>query len=391
MKNNKKYQVFVTKAFVNEICDLLFIDSGYRDCVQNIETIGFDGEFFITRHSKKYYIKLGKALKLVFPYLNESEISDTVNKYRKKTKGDYYDDIVVTRDIDEVYNLYHYSSGTIGSSCMRGKGHYYDDLQRTETISIAYIINDEEEVLGRALLWEAKDLHGESYKLMDRVYYHNEQSLRSLLQWGRDNGYCVKEEQNFSNSNFVTPDGMILDKAFKVMLDSSLDEAPYMDTFKYYGFKDYDENTPCLYTREIKGKDLLLLDSTDGTVNNNSNLVCCDHCNDSFNSANEGAYIPNTGYVCDDCLYEYYYYTVDTSEYVYHDDVYITRNGDAYASNKNLIYCDDIAEYVHQNDDWAYIEDLCEYWYNYEDAYYHEDDCCYYSYPEQIKEDETNV
>jgi len=91
----------------------------------------------------------------------------------------------------------------------------------------------------RALLWDdVKDNHGNSYKVMDRIYSVYDYEISSFKQWASDHGYIYKLEQSAkSELQFVTQNGVEVLHLKTNLVKWTGCLYPYVDTFKYLNYR----------------------------------------------------------------------------------------------------------------------------------------------------------
>lgn len=125
-------------------------------------------------------------------------------------------------------------SGTLLDSCMRGHGDYYYDLDESDKVDLAYCINPDGELVGRALVWT--DIEGR--RLMDRIY-GQDKTVQAFKNYAKEHGMYHKLNQTYdSKRDWVSPNGNEQTANFTISINmqDSIDneQAPYMDTFCFY-------------------------------------------------------------------------------------------------------------------------------------------------------------
>lgn len=137
--------------------------------------------------------------------------------------------------ISELYDTHAADhSGTLLDSCMRGHGDFYFDLDQCDNADLAYCLNHDGELVGRALVWT--DLDGRRF--MDRIY-GQDKTVQAFKNYARENGMYHKQYQTYdSRRDWVTPEGndMTANVTISINMLDSIDneQAPYMDTFSFY-------------------------------------------------------------------------------------------------------------------------------------------------------------
>lgn len=210
-------------------------------------------------------IKIGKAIRQLCNTvlgigLNDSQIEQMTNKIKSQFAPI---EILTSDNISEVYALNHGDSsetGTLQDSCMRNKSELYLDLDSSANCQVLYALNCDGELIARALLWTTHD----GSKVMDRIY-GSDANIEKFKAYAKSQDYYCKARQSYSDINtFICPNtGETIEKYFTIEIQE-LDEenAPFLDTFYYYGFdSDTDtyilENTSSCFTshtcRETSG------------------------------------------------------------------------------------------------------------------------------------------
>lgn len=344
----------------------------------------YSDSFWITNFKGyRQQVKIGKLLKAI-TNLNDTEISKCVDSFNRSTTYDL-SIIKVTDDISWIYNLIHDSHGSVGGSCMKDCGNYFSALQNSsKDLSIAYITEDDT-LIGRALLWIAYDDAGNSYNIMDRIYYNCEYTKILLEKYAEDNGYYFrKEASGYCTTFYNTKEKIWEELHLYVPLKYSLfgEYTPYMDTFRYYNkYKEYLYNFDSDYSYEL--------------TYTNGEAVCytCDCC---------GSGIGDDSYysdyheerICDSCISDYRY-VENRYDWIHYDSVTQLRDTNTYFLTDdvcdlvwvedrgwydyacNVCFTVDTEEYYENTDELYYANDTGEWYYSNLNLY--EYDGVYYS------------
>ena len=215
-----------------------FNRSGYK----GYRRFGYkDEQVFFYRGERKTVMRIGKAIRKLGKMF-DIEIDDNslkeITNYIKTSESSYGLKIVEGDDIAKYYHYSNYSqylnTGSLGNSCMKHDGckNYFGVYKRFAKMLV--LINEEVgDIIGRAILWEAKD----GTLIMDRIY-SNESMYNKFFDWAKENNYIRKEYQSYSAEyTWVDPKGNTFGKYYYIEADSLLDDGdfvPYMDTFMYY-------------------------------------------------------------------------------------------------------------------------------------------------------------
>ena len=321
-------------------------------------TNDLDGNLYLS--SSKMKIKPGK----LFKELTDCELDSTaIETLVSIWKSQYCVDTSVVEtssDISSVYDI-----GSCGGSCMAHKGSFmgiYYDAGAT----IAYIGDEYEGLCARCLLWDnLVDSEGNSYKVRDRIFYESEHDKITLQKWCKENGY----------KSFKELDGLHLFS--KTIADEYPDGVPYIDTMcyvtKYKGnfvlSNDYDEYLDKCQTTEGASNDGFITEFSQGIYCEDTDtyeyeddvyfvedLDCYYYYNDSL------VYVDGYGWytqTCDDICY-----CEDTDEYDFIENCFQCYiSGNWYSSTNEMVYVEDIEDYVHE-------DEIDELWYDeYEECY----------------------
>jgi hypothetical protein len=375
----------------HESGDILSVktDKTFGSTFEKPLVIGREGNLFL-RGRENNKIKLGKILGALYPDFTATEIETYVSAWKKKYTINL-GNVQVSSDIKAIYNASHPSNGDLGGSCMRYKGELMKPYEALGC-KIVYMLDNDGVLLARAILWEElEDTKGNKLKAIDRIFATDENSKLHLQQWSDDNGYydIKKNKDDISVHTVKTLQGCYFD-----------DGVPYIDTmyqldskYRLTNYSDYYgllQNTNGTY--EYSGGDELC------GINNCE----CVHCG-ATSHEDESYYSDfHEGYLCYDCsiwsevMRDYIIYDeavrYDTnSDYVHEDradfnDIYLCYVRDEYYSIDNLVYCEDIGDYVHGDEDYSWVEDIGEYHHNADDLYYCEYEGTYWSSEEAYTE-----
>lgn len=241
--------------------------------------------------SRRYMAKPGAFVSKIFKDVPAKEVEIFSNLLRSQSmKAPFRFDVVKGDFIKDFYYYENYDSnerGSLGVSCMKHEHcQKYFDLytENKENISMLVMFNDNDRLIGRALLWDFS-----SNKIMDRIYTKNDEELSfHFKQWATQNGYLYKSEQNWYNTLFFEQIGT---GKKELKLEIKLPKIrqhfyPYMDTFK---FIDLENDTLYNYLPEDT-RNIRVLCSSDGGKHNSEYLVF-DQIDRVFRYRNDAAYI----------------------------------------------------------------------------------------------------
>jgi len=178
--------------------------------------------------------KYGKILKKVldqqvprFKY-EPKELEQLVNMIKAEV-GDGEFITVKGSCIGLVYSGAYNLGNNIGTlnSCMQGKpSSWFDIYTYNSNVSMLIIMNDNNQLLGRAILWEIK---GNIY--MDRIY-GNDYTIQRYINYAKSNNIIHKTYQSYDNwSEWTLPNGDSVNRTLTFKADTYHDNYPYVDTF----------------------------------------------------------------------------------------------------------------------------------------------------------------
>lgn len=238
-------------------------------------------------------LKTGKVVRYLCPHVMEDRIEVLASYVADQLRGTCADtsDVLVSDTPSEVYTMPYRSSQDIASSCMRDEDEnrfkIYDDI---ENCRIAYV-KDGEYLIGRALLWDnvSDPNNGNTYKIMDKCYCKNRHILAKLLQYGKENGYLVKQHPESAgcytyldaDNNVITLRQIKVPTGFELR-ERMYSEVPYLDTFCYAA-----EGDNCLTSYDMKISDELKdTGGEGGFLTGHGREVCC-YCGERIDRGDE--------------------------------------------------------------------------------------------------------
>jgi len=186
-------------------------------------------------------MKIGKFLRLFYDNIliledvGDHSIETNIIKDRfielmvAKFKGGHLE-IKVSSDVSSIYGIDEDdNSGTLSHDC-----HLFANMyDQMDNLKIAYALNKDGELIGRALLWDnvKNENTGETFKFMDRIY-GVESTIAAFKNWAINNGYLHKVKQSYS-INDITDGNTNYDIKFSVDIgfdSDGIEGMPYMDS-----------------------------------------------------------------------------------------------------------------------------------------------------------------
>lgn len=219
--------------------------------------------------------KISKLVNSIFPneYTDaegQKKMREFLSKYAAAVSGKAEEDrfkLIEGEEIRGRYNMegYAFLEGELGESCMRYPkcGKYLDIyVENPEVCKLLILTNDEDEVLGRALVWKIDILiEGVEY-YMDRIYAVDDSIKEAFKEYADKKRWLKRLTSRYGDSrDFKFGEQEYRDIKATVQLKKwDFSKYPYMDTLKRLNKKNGllvndDENT----------SDCYIMTNTDGT------------------------------------------------------------------------------------------------------------------------------
>jgi hypothetical protein len=224
---------------VLEKCDYIdcpiYTNINFIDITDRNDTISYISQDRIARvpddddiwkSNLRQEMRIGRFFQIINPYTNQITLDRKINRY-KSTYNDiilrkYEFQVVVGQDIIKWYrgNNYQEGNGSLNKSCMRNQDErlqLYANNQ--DKISLLIMVNDDNKLLGRAIVWKVDD---------PEIIY-------------MDRPYTVYQEDSVKFDDFAYSQGwkyFEVDRGRKMTVylnrNYGPDTNPYMDTFSYF-------------------------------------------------------------------------------------------------------------------------------------------------------------
>lgn len=191
-----------------------------------------------------------KIIKLINKLLENSNLSLTeadkekfLNVFKSKLQKGANFRIVEGDDI-----IYYYNSeqtkekkGTLGNSCMLDKGYNTFEIyiKNPSVCKLLVLLDEEDKVIGRAILWEVAECSNPSIKkFMDRYYTISDHLDYKFKEWAQENGYHYKKNNTYDSVreiyNVETGGYEEVEMTIKLETKGEFARYPYLDTFKLF-------------------------------------------------------------------------------------------------------------------------------------------------------------
>jgi hypothetical protein len=222
---------------------------------------------------------IGRLVNQIFPgKYTSKEVEDFVNSFKNVNKpGENELKLVKGQDIKKYYLYTNYVEeiGDLGNSCMRyTRCQEYLDIyvENPNQVQLLVYLNEEDKVLGRALLWvlndeKSDDIEGAEY-FLDRIYGIDDSIKKLFQEHAETKGWAWRTKSGYSDTKYITYKG---EEHSGVKMSIKLDKCdfdyyPYMDTFK-----ELDNSESKLYNNNDEDRNWTL-NHTDGTYEDNNGV-----------------------------------------------------------------------------------------------------------------------
>ena len=313
--------------------------------------------------------------------LNEKDFEIFNNHYKCKFDTSKYTfDLLPNDEIKRIYDMDIEEGGSsLNNSCMNGKSNYLDIYKNCKQLQILVLLNNDNQLAGRALVWTIEDII-----LMDRVYVTQDYLYDLFIDHAKSNNWWYK--QNYKSMHdrktFIDSNGQVVsNKYFTIHTDTEFNSYPYIDTF-CYGEEGY------LTNKDIGEYEYLETSGDRNDPDNGRVYDEIDECDideeDSVTiTAGESRYVDLRTHIDNTICINYEYYYSDDSNIIYlHDEWYDISSSEVVEINGEYYHVDDCVfdEYNQEDaleDDCVYSDSMGGYIlkdeaYEVNDAYYHE-------------------
>lgn len=290
-------------------------------------------------------LKIGRFIKKILPDVSDKGVEIFVNLWKASFSNGLEFKIVKGKEIVDWYQESKSApgGGSLNNSCMRNARFLEIYETNTDIISMLILVNKENQLLGRALLWNLSE--PEDKILLDRIYTVNDSDVNKFINYAIENDFIYKSVQSYGE-NFANYNGHL-----EVQINKGeYKYYPYMDTMfiydpdnglllsdPYYEYNHNDFNY--LKLRDTQGLPTNWDDAWDDYNEcgaNSDNLSYCVNINGYCNTDDaifldylDEYYAPNEDVAIDGLDSEYYL----ASDMI----MYINEKGEEYSVFKNNI------------------------------------------------------
>lgn len=270
------------------------------------------------------FLKPAKLIRAILPDLDDKTVTLIASKVAYLLRKAANPDTSIVKVTDKPSDIY-IRGDQCFQSCMSGEDQeffrIYDDLEHTK---LAYIESERGAVLARALIHDCvhdNDHDRDPFKMMDRIYFCDEDILVTMQSWATKNGYWYKTQQAASHTEYITPEGETVDTYVHLhchdLIDAGYQRIPYFDTFYQYDHRNKelgdDVTSEKTQFRETDGSD------SQGFIVSSMHCSICD-----CRLSEDAAYYSDDEYgpYCEGCYYENYRRCENCDETVHVDYIY---------------------------------------------------------------------
>jgi hypothetical protein len=218
-------------------------------------------------------IKIGRFIgRVADKQFTPKQIEEFVNRYKAETKKEVSGirwERVHGFDINKWYmnTTYVKGGGTLNRSCLRKKNRnmFINFLSgNPNKVRMAILLNDQNQLLGRCLLWKLDDPKGRMFA--DRVYTRFDEDINTFVELFRKNGILYKSKQTYGGEIPIIDGRTGEEKWIRMTVNDfkkvNFQGYPYADTLQYY---DQKNNILTNDVRIFNNDNVVKLNKVDGT------------------------------------------------------------------------------------------------------------------------------
>lgn len=171
----------------------------------------------------------------------DKDIEDFVNLYKssdinsqKKFK------LVDGEDIPKWYNedKYAMQKGTLGGSCMKDvKSSYFKIYEENKRVCrLLLLVDNNDKLLGRALVWKLYKSPCKAEYFMDRVYVSNDSDVNRFIQYAKENKWLYKYRMSADADEsvlFYYNDTPVIGEIVVKLKECEFKNYPFLDTISF--------------------------------------------------------------------------------------------------------------------------------------------------------------
>lgn len=289
------------------------------------------------------------------------QFSNLFKSFSDSVYGNYSFKVVTGDEIahyynDDQYSRKHGQNGSLWGSCMKDSPSNYFDIytKNPDQVSMLIMLDEDEQVLGRALIWKDISFDGVRHDFMDRIYYVRDSDCELFKDYARKNDMVFKARQSYDHKNGFIIDGNEIGCDIKIELGKyDFSYYPYVDTFT---FMTGDVLSNDEYECEWK------LESTGGQRDEGEySTSVWDEYNQEHIQEDDAVYCQYGGgfchqdsavhleYLCESAFPNLTEWSHREERDLLNEDA-VEISGGGYVHNDNAYHCDITDEYYHEDD-----------------------------------------
>jgi hypothetical protein len=189
-------------------------------------------------------VKIGKIVKYLLKFTkvkyNDKELEEFVNHFKATNSNSKLKfELVNGDDIEKYYKAktYYNLSGSLGGSCMADSENLFEVYTRnTSKVSLLVLLDNDDKVHGRSLVWKLSDSPCEAKYFMDRVYTNRDSDVIKFKMYAEEKGWMLKKKMNSyieDNVCFSYKGSVILGEIKVELEEGDLEKYPFLDTLSF--------------------------------------------------------------------------------------------------------------------------------------------------------------
>jgi len=174
-------------------------------------------------------IRAGRAIRMFYPDLTDTELNDILGEIKKY----YFNDIGWALAPNIVY-AYKLCAKSGIESCMTCEDELLKFYEWAKCRVLVLMDNKTNTPLGRAIVWmNTTDENGRTIELMDRIYpSFNNKIVAKFKEFADKQKWAYRESQDADDTNIVMDEGQV-DVTLQFKVGNYYEKFPFMDTMRY--------------------------------------------------------------------------------------------------------------------------------------------------------------
>lgn len=251
------------------------LNQNYIDVTDTDSMVSFlsDAKMDAGQTSSRSQIGIGRFARYIIPFISTQSFTDKdfetfVNLYKASfvTVKERFE-LVSGEIIKKYYLVDNYAfdeRGQLGNSCMR-----YEQCQdffkiytkNPDSCQMLVYLDENNKVLGRALVWKLSKSPCAATHLLDRIYTARDSDIDRFKAYAQEKGWLTKWKNDSDDTNnivFMYNGEMVIGRVESELSKVKYDEYPFMDTMSYIDPKGKK-------VTNVNGKKFIAATDTDGS------------------------------------------------------------------------------------------------------------------------------